>query len=144
GREDDDGHGVALRAQHTEHLEPVAPREHDVEDHEVERLVATADSLEPGLAVVGDLDAVALRLEIHSPAGRDALVALRASDPLPFHARPHRACPHERGSTRVNVLPSPTRLCTSTWPRWALMTCFTMASPSPDPSRSRESRSSTR
>ena len=32
-REDDDGYRVAFAAQHAEHLEPVAARQYDVEDH---------------------------------------------------------------------------------------------------------------
>lgn len=59
----------------------------------------------------------------------------------PGLARHH---PRPAGSQTVNVAPSPSRLSIANCPRWRLMMCFTIASPSPVPPTARDRPVSTR
>ena len=52
--------------------------------------------------------------------------------------------PFTIGSHTLTVVPTPSSLSISNWPRWRLTTCFTMARPSPVPPAARERPVSTR
>ena len=83
GREHEDRRPDAGGAQVGAHLEPVAPGQHDVEDHEV---VAALDRHPPPFQpVVGDLDREALGLEAAPHGAGDLPVVL---DQQHLHARP--------------------------------------------------------
>jgi hypothetical protein len=86
-REQQDRHPVLARAELLHHLEAREPGQHHVEHDEIDRRRGD-ESLERRLAALGDLDPVALRLEIErEPAGQVLLVLDEQDARLSRHGR---------------------------------------------------------
>src|SRR5207249_1307764 len=105
GREQDDGRPHAGAAQLATHLETVPPRQHDVEEDQIPRRLAST----PGCRLtVGDhLCLVAFRRQIVAQSQRDVRFVFDDQD-----AR-HGS---SSGSCTVKVLPAPGSLSTRTAP----------------------------
>ena len=146
GAEHDDRDDAALAPELLHYGEAIQFGQHDVQDQQVE--LGALRRAEAALPVGLQLDHVALRLEVQLEAEGDAVVVFDDEDPARFGHGAFVGGSGEgvvaRGRTRENVLPRPGLLSSSTRPRWAFITCFTMARPSPEPSCSRDKRSSTR
>ena len=114
-----DRHEVPGGAQFGRHGEAVLARQHDVEDHHVERLPLTQRQVERLLAACGDRDLMPLGGQVEADAVGDVLLVLDDQDSA------HQ--PEVRGSCSVNVAPRPSpSLCANTRPPCALAIDRTM------------------
>src|SRR5690606_30286974 len=89
---------------------------------------------------------VTFGLKVHPQAQRNAFVIFNQKNlsVLFVHDLPSPLRVRGRGRTIEKVLPWPGRLSISTLPPWALITWLTIARPKPEPSCSRDRRSSIR
>ena len=123
GGEHQDRHVLPGGPQLRGRLETVLAGQHDVEDDDVERLVAFEQQGQRLLAVVGHGDVMAFGLEVEAQAVGDVRLVVHDEDAA--HAGFDRsttvsASPANRGSSTVNVAPWPSpSLCANTRPPWA-------------------------
>src|SRR5579883_1930201 len=129
-REHEDRRPVALTAPVARDLHAVGAGEHDVEDDEVEALLA--EELEGLVALVEDLDLEALVLEVEPEALRYVLLVLDEQDLA------HAAAPGASGTRTRNDAPRPgPSLSATTVPAWPSTIERTMNRPRPVPLRLR-------
>src|SRR6266511_833395 len=97
GRQDQHRHAVAALPQGAQHSEPVQPREHQVEDHEIG--LARPRAGEPLGAVARDLHVVALDLEVVAQPVGEIGIVFDDQDALGAHAAP----PAPAGATGSSI-----------------------------------------
>src|SRR6516162_8259045 len=117
-----------MAAQFAADLEAVFPRQHDVEQDEIEGTLA--GPLGCGQAIGDALDLVTFHAEIVFEAESDARFVFDDQDAT------HGLT--TAGRSMVKVLPWPGSLSTVISPPWASTICRTMASPTPEPLTLRE------
>jgi DNA-binding response OmpR family regulator len=119
------GHEPPGLTEPTDHLEPVQPREHHVQQDHVESVRIRGQPVQRDLAVFLDLDDKPLRFQVQSQSRGEVFLVL--DDQHPIHD-------DFNGSSSVKVLPFPAPLLSAyARPPWRRATARTMDNPTPVP-----------